>query len=64
MLGGGQLVIAGVAAGLANGVVSGPVEHIGIRESRVTCMSSFRLFNLLFRSADAIKYEPNVQRPI
>lgn len=31
MLGGGQLVIAGVAAGLANGVVSGPVEHIRIR---------------------------------
>lgn len=32
MLGGGQLVIAGVAAGLANGIVSGPVEHIRIRE--------------------------------
>lgn len=31
MLGGGQLVIAGVAAGLANGIVSGPVEHIRIR---------------------------------
>lgn len=31
MLSGGQLVIAGVAAGLANGVVSGPVEHIRIR---------------------------------
>ncbi|KAG2337731.1 hypothetical protein BDR05DRAFT_1004762 [Suillus weaverae] len=28
MLGGGQLVIAGVAVGLANGIVSGPVEHI------------------------------------
>lgn len=35
MLSGGQLVIAGVAAGLANGVVSGPVEHIRIRESYV-----------------------------
>lgn len=31
MLSGGQLVIAGVAAGLANGLVSGPVEHIRIR---------------------------------
>ncbi|KAG1785371.1 mitochondrial carrier domain-containing protein [Suillus plorans] len=31
MLSGRQLVIAGVAAGLANGVVSGPVEHIRIR---------------------------------
>ncbi|KIJ60044.1 hypothetical protein HYDPIDRAFT_117736 [Hydnomerulius pinastri MD-312] len=31
MLGAGQLVIAGVGAGLANGFVSGPVEHIRIR---------------------------------
>lgn len=31
-LGGGQLFTAGVAAGLANGFVSGPVEHIRIRE--------------------------------
>ncbi|KAG8989199.1 Mitochondrial carrier protein ymc2 [Tulasnella sp. 427] len=31
MLSGGQLVAAGVAAGLSNGVVSGPVEHIRIR---------------------------------
>ncbi|KAL0956926.1 hypothetical protein HGRIS_003030 [Hohenbuehelia grisea] len=30
-LGAGQLVTAGVLAGLANGVVSGPVEHIRIR---------------------------------
>ncbi|EDR11557.1 uncharacterized protein LACBIDRAFT_183526 [Laccaria bicolor S238N-H82] len=30
-LGGGQLFTAGVFAGLANGVVSGPVEHIRIR---------------------------------
>lgn len=28
----GQLFTAGVAAGLANGFVSGPVEHIRIRE--------------------------------
>ena len=33
ILGGGQLFVAGVFAGLANGVVSGPVEHIRIRES-------------------------------
>lgn len=31
MLSGGQLFIAGVGAGLANGFVSGPVEHIRIR---------------------------------
>lgn len=30
-LGSGQLFVAGVLAGLANGVVSGPVEHIRIR---------------------------------
>jgi solute carrier family 25 carnitine/acylcarnitine transporter 20/29 len=29
---GGQFALAGVAAGLANSVVSGPVEHIRIRE--------------------------------
>lgn len=43
MLSGGQLVIAGVAAGLANGVVSGPVEHIRIRGLCVACMTSIRL---------------------
>lgn len=32
ILSGGQLVVAGSIAGLANGVVSGPVEHIRIRE--------------------------------
>lgn len=32
MLTGPQLVASGVFAGLANGVVSGPVEHIRIRE--------------------------------
>lgn len=31
-LGAGQLFIAGVSAGLANGFVSGPVEHIRIRK--------------------------------
>jgi solute carrier family 25 (mitochondrial carnitine/acylcarnitine transporter), member 20/29 len=33
LLGGGQLFTAGVLAGVANGVVSGPVEHIRIRTS-------------------------------
>lgn len=32
-LGAGQLFVSGVFAGLANGVVSGPVEHIRIRKS-------------------------------
>jgi solute carrier family 25 (mitochondrial carnitine/acylcarnitine transporter), member 20/29 len=31
-LSGGQLLVAGVCAGLANSVVSGPVEHIRIRK--------------------------------
>lgn len=38
-LGGDQLFVAGVLAGLANGVVSGPVEHIRIRESRSSISS-------------------------
>lgn len=33
LLNGSQLVFAGVVAGLANSVVSGPVEHIRIRKS-------------------------------
>ena len=33
MLSSGQLFLAGSFAGLANGVVSGPVEHIRISES-------------------------------
>ncbi len=32
-----QLVLAGSAAGIANSVVSGPVEHIRIRERRLHC---------------------------
>jgi solute carrier family 25 carnitine/acylcarnitine transporter 20/29 len=32
LLSGGQLAVGGVLAGLGNGVVSGPVEHIRIRE--------------------------------
>lgn len=34
-LSGPQLATAGAIAGLANGVVSGPVEHIRIRESNI-----------------------------
>ena len=33
LLGGDQLFVAGVLAGLGNGGVSGPVEHIRIRQS-------------------------------
>jgi len=62
MLGGGQLVIAGVAAGLANGVVSGPVEHIRIREFPLNDQHLAR--NPFFRSANAVKYEPAVQGSI
>jgi solute carrier family 25 carnitine/acylcarnitine transporter 20/29 len=38
-LSGDQLFVAGVLAGLANGVVSGPVEHIRIRESSISMQS-------------------------
>jgi hypothetical protein len=62
MLSGGQLVIAGVAAGLANGIVSSPVEHIRIRE--FPTYDYHLVFNPFFRSAGAIKYEPNIQRSI
>ena len=33
---GGQLLASGVFAGVANGVVSGPVEHIRIRKLCIT----------------------------
>lgn len=39
----GQLFIAGVSAGLANSVVSGPVEHIRIR----TCILFFYFLDML-----------------
>jgi solute carrier family 25 carnitine/acylcarnitine transporter 20/29 len=35
LLSSGQLLIAGAAAGLANSVVSGPVEHIRISEQPI-----------------------------
>lgn len=37
---GGQLLASGVFAGLANGVVSGPVEHIRIREYAAMYLST------------------------
>ena len=43
-LGSGQLFISGVFAGLANGVVSGPVEHIRIREQTSIIYISPSLF--------------------
>ena len=43
-LGSGQLFISGVFAGLANGVVSGPVEHIRIREQTSITYISPSLF--------------------
>lgn len=47
-LNGTQLVTAGVLAGLANGVVSGPVEHIRIRTLLlpVTCDHTQLTFNV------------------
>jgi solute carrier family 25 (mitochondrial carnitine/acylcarnitine transporter), member 20/29 len=42
-LNGGQLFVSGVLAGLANGFVSGPVEHIRIRTS-----SSYNFLALFF----------------
>ena len=36
-----QLFVAGVTAGLANGVVSGPVEHIRIRTSSAVPVQRF-----------------------
>lgn len=46
---GSQLFTAGVAAGLANGVVSGPVEHIRIRECLSPEVGNFDvLFMLMF----------------
>jgi solute carrier family 25 carnitine/acylcarnitine transporter 20/29 len=58
----GQLLVAGVLAGLANGVVSGPVEHIRIRKP-------FDLFHihekmnsndLTNRPTDSIRQEPDI----
>jgi len=37
---GGQLFLSGIFAGLSNGVVSGPVEHIRIREATIFRNSS------------------------
>jgi solute carrier family 25 carnitine/acylcarnitine transporter 20/29 len=56
----GQLLVAGVLAGLANGVVSGPVEHIRIRK----LFNPFRTHekmnsdDLANRPTDSIRQEP------
>ena len=42
MLSSGQLFLAGSFAGLANGVVSGPVEHIRISEFISSSRASYR----------------------
>lgn len=58
MLSGGQLFIAGVGAGLANGFVSGPVEHIRIREQ----FNIYPPVHLLIgrRVTDTIQHQPHV----
>lgn len=56
----GQLVASGVAAGLANGFVSGPVEHIRIRESRFA-----RSFIALFMPMvyQGLQTQPSINPP-
>lgn len=55
-LGAGQLVASGVAAGLANGFVSGPVEHIRIRKSR------FSLIDCVINAYGFKVYKLNLQK--
>ena len=50
MLSSGQLFLAGSFAGLANGVVSGPVEHIRISESISSLQASYRRLALLSKT--------------
>lgn len=57
---GQQLFVSGVFAGLSNGVVSGPVEHIRIRRSFYFLKVKTRL-TVPSRSPDPIKYKPNIQ---
>jgi solute carrier family 25 carnitine/acylcarnitine transporter 20/29 len=53
---GAQLFSAGVFAGLANGVVSGPVEHIRIRKSRFNAAPQTTREFCLQRLTDPIEY--------
>ena len=63
----GQLVFAGSVAGIANSVVSGPVEHIRIRSYSLlmfSCLEHFRLTWLLLpcRPASPINRDESIQR--
>lgn len=63
-LGSGQLFTAGVFAGLANGVVSGPVEHIRIRAPPSLLSTSTGLLTMrarISRIADTVGDEPGVR---
>lgn len=61
MLGGGQLLVAGAAAGLANSVVSGPVEHIRISKSSEWL---WNVINCSIRTADATPPCQAIQRSL
>lgn len=55
-----QLAIAGASAGLANSVVSGPVEHIRIRTYHLHGSHESFLTNI-YRATNAISQEPHIQ---
>ena len=48
LLGADQLMFAGIAAGLGNGFVSGPVEHIRIREFCRLPLQEFHPFSSFY----------------
>ena len=62
---GSQLVVSGVLAGLANGVVSGPVEHIRIREFslRLSFLITLLIHNAN-RASDATREESHIFWPM
>lgn len=62
-LSGGQFFIAGIGAGLMNGAVSGPVEHIRIRKSNPSRAPSTHPHSFP-RLTDAISYEPLIRRTL
>jgi hypothetical protein len=56
-----QLVIAGASAGIANSIVSGPVEHIRIRECLSMKVTSFAQSNgFTKRATDSVIQEPSL----
>lgn len=62
-----QLFSAGVFAGLANSVVSGPVEHIRIRMLHLCRAQSKPLTTFVEwfdRSADTVQHEPGLLRTL